>query len=176
MTLASPKGRGNQEKPNVGLLPFCTVSPSVPTTDAKPETLPRAILTPGAPSTTGTRLCGTGLRGANPPWPLSSSRLARTSASTPRVASVKSLSNTLPSVSVSTNVPDMNATPNTTAMEVRTRRSFFAISPVIVTRHMGDVVSGYSPRLFIQSSTLAAVGSTSSPTVLPSARKTTRSA
>src|SRR6187455_1163603 len=73
---------------------------------------------------------GTGGRVSTPPppGPLAGSKgsLARTTTSTPLVVSANSSSKTLPSVSVSTKVPAMKATPSTTESDVRTSRDLRA--------------------------------------------------
>ena len=84
---------------------------------------------------------------------VSDSRL-RTNASVPRFTSANRLSKVREMVSVSTNVPDMNATPSMTASAVSANRSLWARSPLIVTRPM----AGYSPRRFTRSITASAVG------------------
>src|SRR6187401_3215998 len=52
--------------------------------------------------------------------------------------SLKSPLNVLEIVSVSTNVPDTNATPSMTAMPVSRNRTFLAQIPLSVTLHMGS--------------------------------------
>ncbi len=63
---------------------------------------------------------------------------------------------------MSTNVPDTNATPSSTATDVSRKRTFFDQIPLRVTFHMGRP---YAPRRFILSSTPSAVGASSSSTM-----------
>ena len=78
----------------------------------------------------------------------------------------------LVSVSVSTRVPAVNATPRITASAVVTSRSFRANSPCRTILNM----PAHSPKRRIRSSTRSAVGSRISSTICPSARNTMRSA
>ena len=73
-------------------------------------------------------------------------------------------------VSVSTKVPDMKATPSSTARAVANRRSLRAARPLMVVLSIGL----YSPNCFMRSSTRSAVGSVISSTMRPSLRNTTR--
>ncbi len=93
-------------------------------------------------------------RRAAPPKPLDNDCALRTYASVPLFTSANRLSNVREIVSVSTIVPDMNATPRITASAVSAKRSLWASSPLIVTRP-----TDYSPRLFARRSMIvSAVG------------------
>ncbi len=56
--------------------------------------------------------------------------------------SLKRLSNVFEIVAVSTNVPEMNATPSITAMPVSRNRTFLDRMPLSVTFHMFRPSSG----------------------------------
>ncbi len=74
-------------------------------------------------------------------------------------------------VSVRTNVPEMKVTPSTIASAVSASLSLWASRPLRVTFRIGQ-----PPSVRIRSRTESAVGWSSSPTTVPSARKMTRSA
>ncbi len=97
--------------------------------------------------------------------------LARTTASVPSYTSENRSSNVFWIVSVSTSVPAMNATPSITASAVAMSRNLCATRLRSVVRSIGQ-----SPNFFIRSRTRSAVGCCISSTILPSARKTMRSA
>ena len=164
---------GNQATPMVGAACWMKSFWFFSKTSAVPWMTPCARSTPFTWSIWLTRLSGTGGRFCwlllpGPVSALNGSR-ARTTASTPWLAFANSESKTLPSVSVSTNVPAMNATPSTTASDVSASRNFLARRPLIVTRNTDQ-----PPSCFILSRTASAEGEWSSSTILPSARNTTR--
>ena len=75
------------------------------------------------------------------------------------------------SVSVRTSVPEMNVTPRMMAKAGEGQAQLVRQEPL-----EGDLATSQVPIFLIWSRTESAVGEASSPTILPSPRKTTRSA
>ena len=146
------------------ILPSAVEMAAVPLTSAWAEA------TPGTANTSSSTLASMLARRSSPNSPSMTSD-ERTNASVEAYALANSLSKLPLMVSVNTNTPDRNAVPAMTASAVSTRRPlrlqmFFRLSLNI----------GHSPKCFMRSSTRSAVGSIISSTILPSARKITRSA
>jgi hypothetical protein len=143
---------------------------------------PSASTMPWAPATPGTAATVLTMAAGRPSVACSSSAYAGPSLDTGRTCtSVFSYtvanrpSNERPSVSVSTNAPDTNITPSTTARPDSTSRTFLE-SRLLRVAQITAQPSAATSRRFIVSSTDSAVGSRSSLTTAPSARKITRSA
>ena len=95
-----------------------------------------------------------------------------TTTSMPSLDVAKRPSKVFPMVSVRIIVPAMKDTPRMTASPVSKKRTLWAQRPLRVRLNMAI----YLPKLFMRSRTDSAVGLSSSSTMWPSARKTTRSA
>src|SRR5215217_5790120 len=132
---------GSHELPSVGAWPFWIVSPVFGSIScAYPATSPSTPCTPGTSRIVERSDSGIGFRSSpGPPLPPagpgSNAACACTTTSVPEYRSPKSRSNVVVAVSVRTNVPATNATPSTTAIPVRSRRSFRASRLLTVARH-----------------------------------------
>ena len=127
------------DTPKVGAPPVVMACPCLSTSCAYPLRVPIALRTPGTARIVPSRLVGTR-------WAEPASSLLRpcdwnlgtpvTSTATPFSTVENRLSKAFPMVSVRMNVPATNATPTTMENAVRARRTFLAISPLIVARHI----------------------------------------
>ena len=156
----------------VPLLGLPTGVPSLPISRAYPSTTPSAAAAPGTWLSAGAR--DASIIGRTSPMlfgPLKTA-LARTTASVPLYTPANWSLMMLVSVSVSTRVPAVNATPSVTARAVVTSRRFRASRLWKMILNM----PAHSPKRRIRSSTRSAVGWRISSTTRPSARNTIRSA
>src|SRR5262245_36838625 len=80
-----------------------------------------------------------------PPGGWSKAATDRTITSVPAFTSANRLVNVALSVSVRMKLPATNATPRTTASDVRARRTLWARSPFRVARHMGSAPQALHP-------------------------------
>lgn len=105
---------------------------------------PSADFTESSAATCFSSSAGTRLRSLGPNG-FCTSLAPRTSESVPSVIWSKSSSKTLPIVSVSTNVPVVNATPSATASAVVNSRSLRDHSPARINFHMAALQEGKRP-------------------------------
>src|SRR5690242_3960157 len=109
-------------------------SPSEPVTCARPSIEPWASSTPGSDSTSASTASGTTRRCSPLSLPIDS--VPCTTTSLPAYASLNARANPARIVSPSTSVPARNATPSSTAEQVRSRRRLWAHMPLRLIFHM----------------------------------------